>query len=221
MASLVGSALELSLKRILTSRTIQTWIMKIKPALYNSLGYSSISQIHSWWDFFLCLSRVCTYLLLEEVNHIWVLKRFQTGWKSREVPLTFLWFSVGCLVINFFIIKHLQKPPLCGIQHYNTFISETRLSLHNSWNLKGVSQAIICECTVASIKSLLKQQESWRGEQEKLKIAEAAASGHESQICASPLWSEAQLCVSSILCLRQSLQKLNSSAHIWKLKLGM
>lgn len=35
---------------------------------------------------------------------------------------------------------------------------------------------------MASIKRLLKQQKSQRGEQEKLKIAEAATSGHESQI---------------------------------------
>jgi len=60
---------------------------------------------------------------------------------------------------------------------------------------------------MASIKCHLKQQKSQRGEQEKLKIAEAASSGHESQIHASFLWSQVQHYARSILCLRQSLTK--------------
>lgn len=57
-----------------------------KLALYSSLGYSSTSQIHSWYDFFfLCLSRVYTHLILEQVNHSSVLKRFQEGgWKAEN-----------------------------------------------------------------------------------------------------------------------------------------
>lgn len=63
MDSLVGSALELSLKRILASRTIQTWIMKIKPALYSSLVTAPPpkSTVDVIFFFFLCLSRVCTH----------------------------------------------------------------------------------------------------------------------------------------------------------------
>lgn len=121
------------LKKIPINRAIQTWILKIKPALYSSLGYSSTSQIHSWCDFSFFFEQglhpsnpwtVQSQLGTEETSG----RRM----KSRELPLTFPWFSVGWLVINFFIIKNLQKPPHCGTHYYNTFISETSLSLQNS-----------------------------------------------------------------------------------------
>lgn len=189
-----------------TGSSSYTWILQISPALYSSLGYSSTSQIHDWCDFSLLEgslypSNPWTQLASEKIS---ARKK-----KTRKLPLTLFSFSVEWLVINFFIKKNLQKSPHRGTHDYSTFIFETRVSLRNNLSLEGVPQTIICERTMASMKCVLKQQKSSRGEQEKLKTAEAASSGRESQIHARFPWSETQHYVGSILCLRQSLRQKN------------
>lgn len=60
---------------------------------------------------------------------------------------------------------------------------------------------------MASIKRLLKQQKSQRGEQEKLKIAEAAATGHESQISVQFLCDQKYNSVEAAFCASGSHSK--------------
>lgn len=68
-----------------TGSSHYTWILQISPALYSSLGYSSTSQIHSCCGFFFVWGGFAPiYLILEQVNHNWVLKRSQAGGRKAE-----------------------------------------------------------------------------------------------------------------------------------------